>query len=248
MSLPSVLWPLVLLISFTLSNPCLPGSDCLLGPPDDEDVEKNNDPYHMTSGHPPSVHPFSHNAFHVWDQDDIMIPLSHSESPQTSPLLLAAIPYIPSFFPLAHSPTSHSSLAFPGSPGPGTRDPSILRDLWWHVLDTLIWPHTHTHTHAQAVFPVLHFTPVSKQTPREGQTKDRDAHGRVWSTVLSLSHHTDLVPGMKSSVYYVSEFLSKTGRGDQTPAEVTTVNKAASRLESDQLVVSEVFQDTEGSA
>uniref|UniRef100_A0A3P9LJN3 Si:dkey-61n16.5 n=2 Tax=Oryzias latipes TaxID=8090 RepID=A0A3P9LJN3_ORYLA len=46
----------------------------------------------------PSVHPFAHNAFHVWDQDDVVIPLSPDESPQTSPLLLAAIPYIPTFF------------------------------------------------------------------------------------------------------------------------------------------------------
>ncbi|KAF3700598.1 hypothetical protein EXN66_Car016285 [Channa argus] len=100
-------------------------ADCLLGPLEDEDVDKDNNPCHVTSGYPHPAPPFAHNAFHVWDQDDVVIPLSCSESPQTSPLLLAAIPYIPSFFPHSHSPTSHSSLVFSGSPGPGTRDSSI---------------------------------------------------------------------------------------------------------------------------
>ncbi|KAK2833905.1 hypothetical protein Q5P01_017794 [Channa striata] len=103
-------------------------ADCLLGPPDDEDVDKGINPGHVVSGYPHPAHPFAHNAFHVWDQDDVVIPLSRSESPQTSPLLLAAIPYIPSFFPHSYSPTSHSSLAFSGSPGPVTRDSSILKE------------------------------------------------------------------------------------------------------------------------
>lgn len=69
----------------------------------------------MRFGHPPSVHPFAHNAFHVWDQDDVVIPLSPDESPQTSPLLLAAIPYIPTFFP--HSQGNHNPQMLSGSPG-----------------------------------------------------------------------------------------------------------------------------------
>ncbi|KAL7377567.1 hypothetical protein ABVT39_001372 [Epinephelus coioides] len=91
-------------------------ADCLLGPIGDEDNKDNNQT--MAASHPPSVHPFAHNAFHVWDQDDVVIPLTYDESPQISPRLLAAIPYIPSFFPHLHSPTSHSSLAFSSSPGP----------------------------------------------------------------------------------------------------------------------------------
>ncbi|XP_040919141.1 uncharacterized protein LOC121198857 [Toxotes jaculatrix] len=102
-------------------------ADCMLGPPDDEDMDKDNNPHRISSSHPPSAHPFAHNAFHVWDQDDVVIPLPPDESPQTSPLLLAAIPYIPSFFPHSHSPTSHSSLAFSGSPGP-TMETSIPRE------------------------------------------------------------------------------------------------------------------------
>uniref|UniRef100_A0A3B5B2E0 Si:dkey-61n16.5 n=1 Tax=Stegastes partitus TaxID=144197 RepID=A0A3B5B2E0_9TELE len=82
----------------------------------DEDEDKDNNPQLRGPGHPPP-HPFAHNAFHVWDQDDVVIPLSPDESPQGSPLLLAAMPYIPSFFPHSHSPTSHSSLAFSNSPG-----------------------------------------------------------------------------------------------------------------------------------
>ncbi|TKS92452.1 hypothetical protein D9C73_025346 [Collichthys lucidus] len=64
-----------------------------------------------------AVHPFAHNAFHMWDQDNVVISLPHAESPQSSPLLLATIPYIPSFFPHLHSPTSHNSMTFSTSPG-----------------------------------------------------------------------------------------------------------------------------------
>ncbi|KAM9843168.1 uncharacterized protein ACBR49_012397 [Aulostomus maculatus] len=91
-------------------------ADCVLGPLVNEDKDMDNNPQHMASNHPPPIHPFAHNAFHVWDQDDVVIPLPPEESPQTSPLLLAAIPYIPSFFPHSHSPTSHNSPAFSGSP------------------------------------------------------------------------------------------------------------------------------------
>ncbi|KAM7372448.1 hypothetical protein PAMP_009612 [Pampus punctatissimus] len=93
-------------------------ADCILGPPGDEDKDMDIKPQRMTSSHLPTMHPFAHNAFHVWDQDDVVISLPPDLSPQTSPLLLAAIPYIPSFFPHSHSPTSHSFLAFSASPGP----------------------------------------------------------------------------------------------------------------------------------
>ncbi|XP_044038458.1 uncharacterized protein LOC122869466 isoform X2 [Siniperca chuatsi] len=103
-------------------------ADCMLGPPGDEEKDKDIDPQGMASSHPPPAHPFTHNAFHVWDQDDVVIPLPQDESPQASPVLLAAIPYIPSFFPHSHSPTSHSSLTFSASPGP-TREISIPREI-----------------------------------------------------------------------------------------------------------------------
>ncbi|KAI3360182.1 hypothetical protein L3Q82_014497 [Scortum barcoo] len=94
-------------------------AECMLGPTGDEDRGKDHDPQHAAANHPPPVHPFPHNAFHVWDQDDVVIPLPHEQSPQTSPLLLAAIPYMPSVFPHSHSPTSrHSPLTFSASPGP----------------------------------------------------------------------------------------------------------------------------------
>ncbi|AWP18462.1 deoxyhypusine hydroxylase/monooxygenase [Scophthalmus maximus] len=92
-------------------------AECVLGPTGDEDVEKENNAQRVAS-HPPPAHPFAHNAFHVWDQDNVVISLPPDGSPQASPLLMAAIPYIPSFFPHSHSPTSHSSLVFSGSPGP----------------------------------------------------------------------------------------------------------------------------------
>ncbi|KAG7216134.1 hypothetical protein INR49_028982 [Caranx melampygus] len=103
-------------------------TECVLGPTGEEEMDKENNMHRMTSSHPPSAHPFAHNAFHVWDQDDVVIPIPHDESPQTSPLLLAAIPYMPSFFPHSHSPTSHSSHVFSGSPGP-TTETSIPREI-----------------------------------------------------------------------------------------------------------------------
>ncbi|TNN57828.1 hypothetical protein EYF80_031910 [Liparis tanakae] len=103
-------------------------TECVLGPTGDEEKELANNQQRMASSHPPPVHPFAHNAFHVWDQDGVVIPLHHDESPQLSPMLMAAMPYIPSFFPHPHSPTSHNSLAFSNSPGP-IRDLSISRDL-----------------------------------------------------------------------------------------------------------------------
>ncbi|KAG7459335.1 hypothetical protein MATL_G00209590 [Megalops atlanticus] len=87
-------------------------ADCVLGPNED-DSDKESDLQCITPSHIPPLPPLSHtNAFHLWDQDDIIIPLSPEDSPQTSPLLLAAIPYIPSSFPthgVVESPTlSHT--------------------------------------------------------------------------------------------------------------------------------------------
>uniref|UniRef100_A0A3Q2YD24 Si:dkey-61n16.5 n=1 Tax=Hippocampus comes TaxID=109280 RepID=A0A3Q2YD24_HIPCM len=67
---------------------------CMLGPPGNEDKDQDNNSQGLAT-HPPP-HPFAHNAFHVWDQDDVVIPLPLDDSPETSPLLLATIPYIPS--------------------------------------------------------------------------------------------------------------------------------------------------------
>lgn len=91
-------------------------AECVLGPHGDEDKESPHQHHHPLSHHPPA-HPFAHNAFHVWDPDEVVVPLPprSEDSPQISPLLLAAIPYIPHFFPHTHSPTS--SLAPAGSPG-----------------------------------------------------------------------------------------------------------------------------------
>lgn len=50
-------------------------------------------PSGLTHSHP--------NAFHVWDQDDVVIPLSLEHNPQVSPFQ-AVIPFIPHFFP-SHS-------------------------------------------------------------------------------------------------------------------------------------------------
>lgn len=112
---------------------CLSRLDCLLGPAGDEEKNTDRNPQHNIGfRHPP--HPFSHNAFHVWDQDDVVIPMSPEDSPQTSPLLLAAIPYIPSFIPHPHSPLGHSPL---GSPGP-IRGLTLPGDfwVWWLCVDT----------------------------------------------------------------------------------------------------------------
>ncbi|KAK9972985.1 hypothetical protein ABG768_023737 [Culter alburnus] len=83
--------------------------DWALGP-DDEILKAGSEagedgPTHM----PPGLTHSHPNAFHVWDQDDVVIPLSPQHSPQNSPLL-AAIPFIPHFFP---SPVSHSVLNSP---------------------------------------------------------------------------------------------------------------------------------------
>ncbi|KAL4657969.1 hypothetical protein GN956_G1825 [Arapaima gigas] len=89
-------------------------ADCVLGP-DEDDPDKATDLRCISPTQVPAVHPHSHsNAFHVWDQDDVVIPLSPEESPQISPLLLAAIPYIPSFFPTQSAPVSTGTV--PGSP------------------------------------------------------------------------------------------------------------------------------------
>lgn len=85
-----------------------PPTDCLLGPLD-EDLKKDrkaegNNPLHM----PPALSHSHPNAFHVWDQDDIIIPMTPTDdSPLASPLM-SVIPYIPSFFPHTYNPSSPS--------------------------------------------------------------------------------------------------------------------------------------------
>lgn len=76
-----------------------PSTDCLLGPLDD-DMAKDGGMEGVSPMHIPPVLAHSHpNAFHVWDQDDVIIPMAHlHESPLASPLM-SVMPYIPSFFP-----------------------------------------------------------------------------------------------------------------------------------------------------
>lgn len=97
-------------------------ADCVLGP--NEDDQEKEDMASLSLEHTPAGLAHSQpNAFHVWDQDDVIIPLSPQENPEESPSLLASIPYIPSFFPThgvgAGSPAlslSPSRLKSPGSP------------------------------------------------------------------------------------------------------------------------------------
>ncbi|KAL4647950.1 hypothetical protein GN956_G8909 [Arapaima gigas] len=85
-------------------------ADCVLGPTED-DLKEETDLTSNTPKHMPMALTHSHpNAFHVWDQDDVVIPMSPEDSPQASPSLLAVIPYIPSFFP-SHSLTSSPALS-----------------------------------------------------------------------------------------------------------------------------------------
>ncbi|KAI4878168.1 hypothetical protein NFI96_033578 [Prochilodus magdalenae] len=112
---------------------CVGVLDYTLGP-HEEDLKEITEGGESSPSHMPPALTLSHpNAFHVWDQDDVVIPLSPEESPQTSPLL-AVIPYIPHFFPShgahgshgAHS--SHGVHSAPSSPAltlmPEYRSPS----------------------------------------------------------------------------------------------------------------------------
>lgn len=88
-------------------------AECMLGPASDDDKENNLDFTAKPSHAPPIMTLPPYNAFHVWDPDEVVVPLPPEESPQLSPLL-AAIPYIPAFFPvLNNSPATLNS-------GPGT--------------------------------------------------------------------------------------------------------------------------------
>ncbi|KAL3067390.1 hypothetical protein OYC64_017178 [Pagothenia borchgrevinki] len=79
-------------------------TDCLLGPVED-DIKKDgegegyNSPLHL----PPSLNHSHPNAFHVWDTDDVIIPMSAPNESPLSPSLMAVIPYMPSFFPNSFS-------------------------------------------------------------------------------------------------------------------------------------------------
>uniref|UniRef100_W5KS06 Si:ch211-276a17.5 n=1 Tax=Astyanax mexicanus TaxID=7994 RepID=W5KS06_ASTMX len=89
--------------------------------PQEEDLKELNETGISSPAHMPPALTMSHpNAFHVWDQDDVVIPLSPENSPQASPLL-AVIPYIPHFFPAhAHSmPSSPAVTLQPENKSPG---------------------------------------------------------------------------------------------------------------------------------
>lgn len=75
-------------------------SDCLLGPLDDDLTKDSKAPEGVSPLNMPAALNHSHpNAFHVWDQDDIIIPMTPTgHSPLTSPFI-SVIPYIPPFFP-----------------------------------------------------------------------------------------------------------------------------------------------------
>lgn len=89
-------------------------TDCVLGPNED-DEDKDSDLTSIRPSHLPTALSLSHpNAFHVWDQDDVVIPISSDDSPQLSPLMLATIPHIPYFFPTSHT---NNSSSVPNSPG-----------------------------------------------------------------------------------------------------------------------------------
>lgn len=94
--------------------------DCALGPNEDDLEKENNE--RSPNPNPVALSLSQTNAFHLWDQDDVVIPLPTEDSPQTSPLVLAAIPYIPSFFPHIGHPQIPSSVSTnshepPYSPG-----------------------------------------------------------------------------------------------------------------------------------
>ncbi|XP_072319345.1 uncharacterized protein [Eucyclogobius newberryi] len=76
-------------------------TDCLLGPLED-DLKKDGEAEALSSLHiTASVSHAHQNAFHVWEQDDVVIPMTpHIDTPVHSPMV-AVIPYIPSFFPHA---------------------------------------------------------------------------------------------------------------------------------------------------
>lgn len=85
-----------------------PPTDCLLGPIDDE-LKKDGDVEGVSPLHLPPTLSHSHpNAFHVWDQDDIIIPMTPEHDGQLSSPLMSVIPYIPSFFPNSLSANSPS--------------------------------------------------------------------------------------------------------------------------------------------
>ncbi|KAG7327085.1 hypothetical protein KOW79_010486 [Hemibagrus wyckioides] len=92
-----------------LAHDCL---DYTLGP-QEEDLKENSAGDIPSPAHIPTPFPLSHpNAFHLWDQDNVVIPLPADESPQSSPLL-AVIPHIPHFLnspPLPHALLSHTLL------------------------------------------------------------------------------------------------------------------------------------------
>ncbi|CAK6962918.1 hypothetical protein INR49_023027 [Scomber scombrus] len=84
-------------------------TDCLLGPVDEDmtkdDKKEGISPLHM----PPNLMHSHPNAFHVWDQDDVIIPMvcMHDEGPLSSPLM-SVMPYIPALFPTTLNSPSYN--------------------------------------------------------------------------------------------------------------------------------------------
>lgn len=79
-----------------------PSSDCLLGPVD-EDLTKDGNVEGVSPLHMPPALSHSHpNAFHVWDQDDVIIPMTPPDDILLTSPLMSVMPYIPSFLPNSH--------------------------------------------------------------------------------------------------------------------------------------------------
>ncbi|KAK9539684.1 hypothetical protein VZT92_002186 [Zoarces viviparus] len=82
-------------------------TDCLLGPYEDE-LKKEGEVEGVIPLLIPALGHSHPNAFHVWGQDDVIIPVPlRDDSPPSSPRM-GVIPYIPSFFPNSLSANSPS--------------------------------------------------------------------------------------------------------------------------------------------
>ncbi|KAG5832837.1 hypothetical protein ANANG_G00295440 [Anguilla anguilla] len=90
-------------------------ADCVLGPNDD-DSDKQSDLRCITPIHIAPGVPLSHtNAFHVWDQDDVVIPLTPEESPRAAPCCWPPYPTSPPSCPCtASSRAPRSPIRFLG--------------------------------------------------------------------------------------------------------------------------------------
>lgn len=159
-------------LRFTHIYTCCVFSEWALGP-DEEILKASSEAGDEGSTHMPPVLTHSHpNAFHVWDQDDVVIPLSLNHSPQASPLL-AAIPFIPHFFPSPHSVLNSPALpqTHPGENKSPTKTP--------HEAYIFPWPKIRGH---------------SSTLSHVSFHKRRDGTDKVWTTEQWLTLDCSLRP------------------------------------------------------